>query len=85
MEECLTRCFPRMCDGPKKGLESPEQFGRVERRGGTLKQMTTKGIEDMHTAGKDTTDMILSECLNAANKMRTHGGFAPAQWHSGTC
>ena len=25
-------------------------------------------------------DMILSECLNAANEMTRHGGFAPAQW-----
>ena len=24
--------------------------------------------------------MILSECLNAANEMTRHGGFAPAQW-----
>ena len=26
-------------------------------------------------------DMILSECLNAANEMARHGGFAPAQWN----
>ena len=25
-------------------------------------------------------DMIFSECLNAANVMTRHGGFAPAQW-----
>ena len=25
-------------------------------------------------------DMILSVCLNAANEMAQHGGFAPAQW-----
>ena len=25
-------------------------------------------------------DMIFSECLNAANEMTRHGGFAPAQW-----
>ena len=25
-------------------------------------------------------DMILGECLNAANEMTRHGGFAPAQW-----
>ena len=25
-------------------------------------------------------DMIPSECLNAANEMARHGGFAPAQW-----
>ena len=25
-------------------------------------------------------DMILSECLNAANDLTRHGGFAPAPW-----
>ena len=49
-------------------LESPEQNGRAERRGGTLKHTMTKSTRDTHAAGKDTVDMMLTERLNAAQK-----------------
>ena len=62
------------------GLGAPQQFGRVERRGAMLKKMMSKVIKDAHAAGRKSMDMILSECLNAANEMTRHGGFAPAQW-----
>ena len=62
------------------GLEPPEQIGRVERRGGMLKKMMSKVIRDTHASCRESLDMILSECLNAANEMTRHGGFAPAQW-----
>ena len=62
------------------GLEAPEQIGRVERRGTMLKKMMSKVIKDTHASGRESMDMILSECLNAANEMTRHGGFAPAQW-----
>ena len=62
------------------GLEAPEQIGRVERRGATLKNMMSKVIKDTHASGRESMDMILSECLNAVNEMTRHGGFAPAQW-----
>ena len=62
------------------GLEAPEQFGRVERRGEMLKKMMSKVIKDTHASGRESMDMILSECLNAANEMSRHGGFAPVQW-----
>ena len=61
------------------GLEAPEQIGRVERRGAMLKKMS-KVIKDTHASGRESMDMILSKCLNAANEMARHGGFAPAQW-----
>ena len=62
------------------GLEAPEQIGRVERRGAMLKKMMSKVIKDTHASGRESMDMILSECFNAANEMIRHGGFAPAQW-----
>ena len=63
------------------GLEAPEQLGRLERRGAMLKKkMMSKVIKDTHASGRESMDMILSECLNAANEMTRHGGFAPAQW-----
>ena len=37
-------------------------------------------IKDTHASGRESMDMILSECFNAANEMDRHGGFAPAQW-----
>ena len=61
------------------GLEAPEQIGRVERRGSLLLKMMSKVIKDTHASGKESMDMILSECLNAANEMILPGGFAPAQ------
>ena len=62
------------------GLEAPEQIGRVERRGAMLKKMMSKVIKDTHASGRESMDMILSECFNAANEMTRHGGFAPVQW-----
>ena len=61
------------------GLEAQEQIGRVERRDAMLKKMMSKVIMDTHASGKESIDMILSECLNAVNEMTRHGGFAPAQ------
>ena len=61
------------------GLEVPEHIGRVERRGAMLKRMMSKVIKDTHASGRESMDMILSECLNAVNEMTRHGGFAPAQ------
>ena len=63
------------------GLEATaEQIGRVERRGAMLKKMMSKVIKDTHASGRESMDMILSECLNAVNEITRHGGFAPAQW-----
>ena len=45
-----------------------------------LKKMMSKVIKDAHASGRESMDMILSECLNAANEMTRHGGFALAQW-----
>ena len=61
-------------------LEAPEQIGRVERRGAMLKKMVSKAIKDTRASGRASMDMTLSECLNAANEMTRHSGFAPAQW-----
>ena len=57
-------------------LEAPEQIGRVERRGAMLKKMMSKVIQDTHASGRESMDMILSECLKAVNEMTRHGGFA---------
>ena len=62
------------------GLEAPEQIGRVERRGDMFKKMMSKVIRDTHASGRESMDMILSDCLIAANEMTRHGGFALAQW-----
>ena len=42
--------------------------------------MMSKVIKDTHASGKESMDMILSECLNAVNEMTRYGGFAPVQW-----
>ena len=44
-----------------------------------LKKMMSKVIKDTHASGKESMDMILKQCLNAANEMARPGGFAPAQ------
>ena len=62
------------------GLEAPEQIRRLERQGDMIKKMMSKVIKDTHASGRESMDMILSECLNAANEMTRHGGFASAQW-----
>ena len=59
------------------GLDAPEQIGRVERRGDRLKKMMSKVIKDTHASGRESIDMIHSECMNAANEMTRDGGFAP--------
>ena len=64
----------------RPGLEAPEQIGRMERRGAMVKRTMSKVILDTHASGRASMDMILSECLNAANEMTRHGGFVPAQW-----
>ena len=61
------------------GLKAPEQIGRVERRGDVLRKMMSKVIKETHAAGRESMDMILSECLNATNEMTRHGGFASAK------
>ena len=62
------------------GLVAPEQIGRIERRVAMLKKMISKVIKDTHASGRELMDMILSECLTAANEMARHGGSAPPQW-----
>ena len=42
-----------------------------------LKKMMSKVIKDMHASGRESMDMILSECLNSVNEMTRNGGFAP--------
>ena len=61
-------------------LAGPEEIGRVERRGDMLKKMMSKVIKDTHASGRESMDMLLSRCLNAANEMIRHGGSLPAQW-----
>ena len=41
-----------------------------------LKKMMSKVVKDTHASGRESMDMILRECLNAANEMTRHGGFA---------
>ena len=43
-----------------------------------LKKMMSKVIKDTHASGRESVDIILSECSNAANEMSRQGGYAPA-------
>ena len=43
-----------------------------------LKKMMSKFIKDTHTSGRESMNMNLSECLNAANGIARHGGFVAA-------
>ena len=51
------------------GLEVPEQIARAERRGAMLNKMMSKVIKDTHASGRESMDMILSECLNTTNEV----------------
>ena len=62
------------------GLEAPEQISRVARRGDMPKKMMSKIIKDTHVTGRESMDMFLSECSNAADEMTGLGCFAPVQW-----
>ena len=42
-------------------------------------QNKSKVIRDTDASDRESMDLILSECLNAANEMTRPGGFAPAQ------
>ena len=45
-----------------------------------LQQMMTKVIKDTHAARSDAMEMMLSDCLHAADEMNRHGSYAPTQW-----
>ena len=55
---------------------------RVAQPGRTnaARKSATSHIKDTHASGRESMDMILSECLNAVDEMTRHGGFALAQW-----
>ena len=44
-----------------------------------FKKIMSKVVRDTHASSGEPMDMILSECLNAANGMTRHGGLALAQ------
>ena len=44
----------------------------VERRRAMLKRMMSKVIKDTHALGRESMDMILRECFNAAIEMTRH-------------
>ena len=56
-------------------LEAQELVGRVERRGATLQKMMLIVFKATHASGRESMDMMLSDCLNAANEMTRHGCF----------
>ena len=64
----------------KAGVEAPEQIGGIDQPSEMFKKMMSKVIRDTHGSGRESMDMFLSECLNDANEMTRHGGFARAQW-----
>ena len=60
------------------GVEATaEQIGRVERRGAMLKKMMSKVIKDTHASGRESMDIILSECLNASQRDNPSRRFCP--------
>ena len=64
LDSCQKRCGDQLCWSG--------QIGRVERRGAMLKKMMSKVIKDTNASGRETLDMILSDGLNAANKITRH-------------
>ena len=61
-------------------MEAPEHIARVERRGHAQEDDVESHQGPEHASGRESMDMTLSECLNAAIEMARHGGFAPTQW-----
>ena len=59
------------------GLKAPQQIGRVERGADMLKKMMSNVTKETDASGRESMDMILSECLNAADEITRHGGFCP--------
>eukprot|EP00959_Pyramimonas_sp_CCMP1952_P439309 9196604-Pyramimonas_sp.AAC.1 len=62
------------------GVESPEQIGRAERRGGLWNNIFNKVVHDKNVAGLDEVISTTSGVDNAKNGMSRVGGFALAQW-----
>ena len=62
------------------GLESPEQLGKVERRGGTWKKVAKRVIHAQKLVGSDAM-RTLAFCTNGTvNDGSRKGGFSPSQW-----
>ena len=62
------------------GVESPEQLGRVERRGGILKGMMQRIIHELGLSGELQVKEALSEALSTKNSQSRIKGFTLTQW-----
>jgi hypothetical protein len=61
-------------------LESPEQLGKVERKGDTWKKVAKRVVHGQKLLGADSMRM-LAFCVNSTmNDGCRKGGFAPSQW-----
>ena len=74
-EACSATIFPREV-WRTDVLVAPKQIGGVERRCDMFEQMMTKIIKRTPATGRETVDVILSDCLSFASDMSRHSGFA---------
>ena len=58
---------------------APWQRGRIERHGGTLKEMITRMDHQKAIQDPEEFDLILQNCCKAKNTMINHQGFSPEQ------
>ena len=62
------------------GLESPEQHGKTERKGGKWKKVAKRLIQSEKLDGEDAMRMLASSDNSVINDGARKGGFAPSQW-----
>ena len=58
-------------------MESPEQIGRVERRGGLFKAVLKRMVADHAVQGFDDIKVAIAEAVSSKNNLRRNGGFSP--------
>ena len=63
------------------GVESPEQFGRVERHGGILKGMAQRMTHEVGLSGKPQMREALAEALSTKNSQSRIKGFTRRTWN----
>ena len=61
------------------GVESPEQFGRVERHGGLFKAVLTQMFSEHCETGLDDMRIAAAEATTAIHNPSRNGGSPPSQ------
>lgn len=64
----------------RAGARAPFQLGTGERRGGLLKQVMKRAIQDRQLYGAEVISALCAESARAKNAMMNVQGYTPSQW-----